>query len=264
VGVRSTQHPVPLIEPVILRTRSIALANLGGVLFFMAFAALLLGAVLFQTSVWHASVLRAGLQFAPGPLMAAVVAVPGGLLGARVGQRYVGAAGALLFALGGLWFRAHMAVHPHYATALLPTQLVGGAGVGLVLPALSAAATGPLPPSRFATGTGVLGMARQLGSALGVALFVAILGQPTAATAVHDFRNVWTFLVLAALGAGVALISMGRVRVSEAAAFSPGTTLAEASDVGGSRIRPARDASPPRITPEERAHAPVASPGGPR
>jgi MFS family permease len=197
---------------VIVRTRAIALANLGALVFFVAFGAFLLGSVLFQTSVWHDSVLRAGLQIAPGPLAAAIFAIPGGVLGQRVGQRFVGAAGALMFAAGGLWFRTHMGASPDYATALLPSQLIGGAGVGLVLPTLSAAATGPLPPTRFATGTAVLGMSRQLGTALGVAILVAAIGQPT----LGAFRNGWTFIIAAALAAGVILLSVGPVRIGSA------------------------------------------------
>ena len=235
VAVRCARHPVPLIEPVIVRTRSIALANLGGILFFMAFATMLLGGVLFQTSVWHVSVLRAGLQIAPGPLMAATFAFPGGVLGQRFGQRYVGALGALLFAAGGLWFRSHMALHPHYADALLPSQLLGGAGVGLVLPTLSAAATGPLPANRFATGTAVLGMARQLGSALGVAIFVAILGHPSPAAALGAFRSCWTFLVLSAAAAGVVLLAVGPVRLGTATE-SPATVGVEALDAAARPI----------------------------
>ncbi|MHB8694135.1 MAG: MFS transporter [Solirubrobacteraceae bacterium] len=213
VGVRSARHPLPLIEPVIVRTRAIALANLAGILFFMAFATMLLGGVLYQTQVWHVSVLRAGLQIAPGPMMAAIFAFPGGILGQRFGQRYIGGLGALLFALGGVWFRSHLTLTPDYAGALLPSQLLTGAGVGLVLPSLSSAATAPLPPSRFATGTAVLGMSRQLGSALGVAIFIAILGHPTAAGALHAFRGGWTFLIATSLAAGVALLSVGGVSV---------------------------------------------------
>jgi EmrB/QacA subfamily drug resistance transporter len=220
VAVRSARHPAPLIEPVIVRTRAIALANLAGILFFMAFAVMLLGGVLYQTQVWHVSVLRAGLQIAPGPMMAALLAVPGGLLGHRFGQRYVGAAGALLFALGGFWFRSHLTLTPDYATALLPAQIMTGAGVGLVLPSLSGAATAPLPPERFSTGTGVVGMSRQLGSALGVAIFIAILGHPTARTALHTFHNGWTFLIGSALAAGVVFAAVGPVRLGAAAETS--------------------------------------------
>jgi EmrB/QacA subfamily drug resistance transporter len=213
LAVRCARHPVPLVEPVIVRTRAIALANLASILFFMGFAALLLGLVLFQTEVWDVSVLTAGLQLAPAPLTSAIFAVPGAVLGQRFGQRYVGAAGAALTALSGLWLRTHLELEPHYASDMLPAGLIGGAGVGLVLPTLAAAATGPLPPSRFATGTAVLGMTRQVGSALGVALFVAILGQPTAATVIDDFRDVWTFLIACGLACGVALLSIGPVRI---------------------------------------------------
>jgi len=216
VAVRCTRHPAPLIEPVIARTRAITLGNLGGLLFFCAFGALLLASVLFQTSVWHDSVLRAGLQITPGPAMAALFAFPGGVLGQRFGQRYVGAVGALLFALAGLWFRTHMTASPDYATELLPAQLIGGTGVGLVLPTLSAAATGPLPPARFATGTAVLGMSRQLGSALGVAVLVAIVGTPAPSAALGAFRNGWTFIVASALTAGVVLLSVGPVEIGAA------------------------------------------------
>jgi EmrB/QacA subfamily drug resistance transporter len=216
VAARSARHPAPLIEPVIIRTRAIALANLGALLFFSAFGALLLGSVLFLTSVWHESVMRAALQITPGPAMAALFAYPGGVLGQRYGQRFVGAAGALLFASAGLWFRTHMGAAPNYATELLPTQLLAGMGVGLVLPTLSAAATGPLPPSRFATGTAVLGMSRQLGSALGVAILVAIIGNPSPASIVDGFRAGWTFIIAAALAAGIALLAVGPVRIGSA------------------------------------------------
>ena len=161
--------------------------------------------------------LRAGLQITPGPAMAAIFALPGGVLGQRYGQRYVGAAGALLFAVGMLWFRTHMGATPHYASELLPAQLLGGTGVGLVLPTLSAAATGPLPAARFSTGTAVLGMSRQLGSALGVAILVAIIGTPSPADLINGFEGGWTFMVGAALAAAVALLSVGPVRIGSAA-----------------------------------------------
>jgi EmrB/QacA subfamily drug resistance transporter len=213
VALRSTRHPLPLVEPAIVRTRAVALANLASVLFFMAFATLLLGLVVFQTEVWHLSVLTAGLQLAVGPLTSAIFAVPGALLGQRFGQRWVGAAGAILFALGGLWFRQRATLTPDFAGAMLPAGLLGGAGIGLVLPTLSAAATGPLPPSRFATGTAILGMTRQVGSALGVALFVAILGHPSATSVLGDFRDAWTFMITCLVAAGAVLLSIGPVAV---------------------------------------------------
>ena len=221
VGVRVATHPAPLIEPVIVRTRAISVGNLGGLIFFAGFGAMVLGSVLFQTTVWHVSVLRAGLQVAPGPAMAATCAVPGGLLGHRLGQRWVGMAGALLFSAGAVVFRLRMGAAPHYASELLPSQLLTGAGVGLVIPTVSAAATAPLPPARFATGSGVLGMSRQIGSALGVAVFVAIVGSPAPGQAIAAFRSGWSFIAGAGLLAAAVLLWIGPVRPGAAIVPAP-------------------------------------------
>jgi EmrB/QacA subfamily drug resistance transporter len=228
VTLRCFRHPAPLIEPAVVRHRSIAFANLGALLFFTAFGALLLGSVLFLTTVWHHSVLRAGLEIAPGPSMAAIFAFPGGVLGQRFGQRYIGALGALLFACGGIWFRTHMGAAPNYASEMLPAQLLGGTGVGLVLPTLSAAATGPLPPARFATGTAILGMSRQLGSALGVAILVAIVGHPAAGQLLAAFRDGWLFIPFTALVAGAVLLSVGPVRIGAPATEAAAERATEA------------------------------------
>src|SRR4051794_31122635 len=68
--LRSRRHPAAVVEPELLRNRSFAFANAGALFFFMAFGAMLLASVLFLTQVWHESVIRAGLQIAPGPAMA--------------------------------------------------------------------------------------------------------------------------------------------------------------------------------------------------
>ena len=233
VVYRCARHPLPLVEPVIVRTRAIAFANLAAVLFFIAVATWIIGMVLFQTQVWRVSVLTAGLQIAPGPLTTAIFAVPGALLGQRIGQRYVGAAGVVLAILSTIWFREQATLEPDFLGVMLPAALLSGAGIGLVIPALSAAATGPLPPSRFATGTAVLGMTRQVGSALGVALFVAILGGSSVATAaavaIHDYRDVWTFLIACLIGSGAALLAMGPVRFGTIGSSSPAAAT-EATD----------------------------------
>src|SRR3954465_6281558 len=226
---RSTTHPAPIVEPELLEVRSFAFANAGALLFFMAFGAMLLSSVLFLTGVWHESVLRAGLQIAPGPAMAALFAVPAGLVAARVGERVTGAAGALLFALGGAWWIAHIGPTPEYATDFLPGMMVGGAGVGLVIPSLTSAATSSLPPDRFATGSAVLSMSRQIGVALGVAVLVSIVGTPAPGDAVASFQDGYTFITAIALVAAVAMAAMGRVGPQPAAAPAPSHATTKAA-----------------------------------
>jgi MFS family permease len=209
--LRSTRHSAPIVEPSLLKVRSFALANLGALLFFMAFGAMLLSSVLFLTGVWHESVLRAGLQIAPGPAMAALFAVPAGLLAARVGERVTGALGALLFALGGAWWVSRIGPTPHYAADFLPGMMVGGAGVGLVIPSLTSAATSSLPPERFATGSAVLSMSRQIGVALGVAVLVSIVGHPAPGGAVDSFQDGYAFITAIAVVSALAMAAIGRV-----------------------------------------------------
>jgi EmrB/QacA subfamily drug resistance transporter len=208
--VRSRTHPNPIIEPAVIRHRAVALADLSSLVFFSGFGAMVLGGVLFLTGVWHESILRAGFMIAPGPLLAGLFAFPGGLLGARYSHRAVGTAGAVLFSLSGLWWIGHVGQTPDWLGAYLPGSLLGGMGVGLMLPSLGGAATSPLPPERFATGTALYAMCRQIGLALGVACLVAIIGTATGASAVSAFHHAWMFMVACSLTAGAILQGISR------------------------------------------------------
>jgi EmrB/QacA subfamily drug resistance transporter len=202
---RSRTHPYPIIEPAVIRHRAVALADVSSILFFSGFGALVLGGVLFLTGVWHESVLRAGFMIAPGPLLAALTAFPGGLLSARLSHRFVGSVGAVIFAAGGVYWVTRVGLTPHYLTDYLPGSLLGGAGVGLMLPSLGGAATAPLPPERAATGTALYAMGRQIGIALGVASLVAIIGTTTGLSAVAAFHHAWIFMAICSLAAGALL-----------------------------------------------------------
>ena len=196
--LRSFRHPNPIIEPAVIRHRAVALADLSSLAFFGGFGALVLGGVLLLTGLWHESVLSAGFMIAPGPLLAGLTAFPGGLLGRPLrtpGRRHRRRA-----ALRGqrVWWITHIGVTPDWAGAYLPGSLLSGIGVGLMLPSLGGAATAPLPPERFATGSALYVMSRQIGIALGVAGLVAILGVSTGEGAVHAFHHAWIFMIACA------------------------------------------------------------------
>jgi hypothetical protein len=78
-----------------------------------------------------------------------------------------------------------------------------------MLPSLGGAATAPLPPQRFATGSALYAMSRQIGVALGVACLVAILGSASGASAITAFHHAWLFMVGCALVAGAILQGIG-------------------------------------------------------
>lgn len=214
--VRSFRHPYPILEPAVIRHRAVALADVSSLIFFGGFGALVLGGVLFLTGVWHESVLRAGFLIAPGPLLAGLTAFPGGLLGARFGHRVVGTVGGVLFAAGGAWWIARVGAAPDWLGAYLPGSVVSGIGVGLMLPSLGGAATAPLPPQRFATGSALYAMTRQIGVALGVACLVAILGSASGASAVNAFHHAWLFMLGCGLLSAAVLQGIG-ARTTETA-----------------------------------------------
>jgi EmrB/QacA subfamily drug resistance transporter len=221
----------PVVDPSLLRVRSYAMANIAILLFSAAFAASLLANVLFLTDVWGWSVLHAGVALTPGPLLAAVSAVVGGRLAVRHGQRRLAAIGCTLFAAGSAWAAWRMESHVVYASVVLPAWIFGGIGVGLTLSNLSSAAASSLPPARFATGSAVFTMSRQVGSVLGVAILVALLGDVTAggdpAVALHVFREAWWFIAGSAAAGAVAAVSIGRIALP-AAAPTPATAAAPA------------------------------------
>ncbi|MDX6647508.1 MAG: hypothetical protein QOK40_3235 [Miltoncostaeaceae bacterium] len=222
-AVRSARHPAPVVEPALLRSRTTRAANLSVLLFSMAFFGLLLASVLFLTEVWGYSVLEAGLAFAPGPLMVALLSWPAGTLAGRIGARPLALSGVVLFAAGCAWWIWRVGESAHYAADMLPGILLGGIGVSLTFPILAGAAVSALPAERSATGSALFNMARQIGGVIGVAVLVAILGE--GAPGLDQFRAGWAFMAAAALAAGAAALLIPRP-----AAISPGVAPALAAD----------------------------------
>ncbi|WP_306362931.1 MFS transporter [Nocardia sp. CC227C] len=201
----SRAHRSPVVDPALLRLPNFALMIGNALLFNIAFAGMLLSAVLWAQQVWGWSALRTGLAIAPGPLVVPIVAVLAGRLIAKLGVGSVIAAGGIVFAAGILWWAAAITLTPDYVGGLLGGMLVTGLGVGLTMPTSFAAGTAALPPQRFATGSAVLSMARQFGLAIGVAVFVAVLGSPAGPDATLEaYRHGWYVIAGAAVLAGLA------------------------------------------------------------
>ncbi len=198
VVVRSARHDAPVVDLKLLESRSFNGAILASVAYYAGFGAFLLNMVEFLTGVWHFSAIDAGLAIAPGPLMVLPFArVVAPRLAAKLGGAgRVAVVGCFVnVAAQSLWL-TQIQVHAAYATHLLPAQLLGGAGVGLTIPSLLGAGTASIPPARFGAGSGVLNMARQIGTVLGVAGLIAILTGLNVADPVVAFRH-GTELVIA-------------------------------------------------------------------
>jgi EmrB/QacA subfamily drug resistance transporter len=202
--LRCARHREPVLDLQLFRARSFSVANAAALVYSMGFFAMLLGNILFLTSVWHYSILKAGLAVTPGPIVVALVAGPAGKLATRIGFRPVIFTGSVLFATGLAWYATMIGTTPEYLTRWLPGTLIVGLGIGLTFPVLSAAAVSSLPATRFAVGSAVNQTARQVGGAVGVAVLVAILANPASPqAALPHFRHLWIFSCAMAAAAGV-------------------------------------------------------------
>jgi EmrB/QacA subfamily drug resistance transporter len=225
VVLRALRHPAPVIDLALFRVRSFAVANVASVLFSTAFSAMLLAGVLFLTTVWHYSILEAGLAVSPGPLFAAAFAPPAGRLADRFGHRAVLVPGALVFALGIALYLTRVTAVPDYVGTWLVAACVTGAGVGLTLPTLGSSAAASLPAARFAAGSAVSNTSRQVGTVLGISLLVVVLGEVTGRTALAAFQRGWAMMLALSAATALVCLVMGRTRGRQAAEPATGQVV---------------------------------------
>lgn len=166
----------PLVDLSLFQHRTYRYVNLATLAFGTAFSMMFLTFFFYMMNVWHFSLPQAGLAVTPGPLLVMPTAIVTGRLATRLGHRRFLVGGALLYACSSLWFLLVPGTEPHYLSHWLPGLVMSGIAVGLVLPSLSAAAVSRLPVAHYAVGSAVNQATRQIGSVLGVALTVALLG----------------------------------------------------------------------------------------
>jgi EmrB/QacA subfamily drug resistance transporter len=222
---RSRRVTAPLLDLGLFRVNGFRWANLGMAAFSVGFTMMFFSNIQLLTGVWHFSVARAGAAISPGPAIVAVIAPFAGRLAGRYGQRQLLLPGGLVYGAGSLWLLTHVGLHPDYLHDFLPGTILTGLGVALCLPQLSSAAVQGLPADRFAAGSAVGQAIRQLGSTLGVALVIALIGQPSPDAVIGRFHRVWFVVITAGALVTVASLPLRRpARVLD----GPAPTLAAA------------------------------------
>ena len=211
----------PAIDLTLFETPTYRYVNLATLSFGIAFAMMFMGFFIYMTNVWHFALPRAGLAVTPGPLMVVPTAIIAGRIAGRIGHRPLLVVGSLIYACGGLWFYAMPGAEPDYLHHWLPGLFLTGMGVGMVLPSLSGAAVAKLTPNRFGVGSAVNQAVRQVGSVLGVAITVVIVGK--ANPGISDFHTLYAIhIALSLLTALLCLkVDTRPARAAPAAAASP-------------------------------------------
>jgi EmrB/QacA subfamily drug resistance transporter len=178
--------PAPLVDLALFRHRTYRFANAATLSFGTAFSMMFLTFFFYMMNVWHFSLPEAGLAVTPGPLLVIPTAIVTGRLATRLGHRPFLVGGSLLYACSSVWFLLVPGTKVHYLSHWLPGLVMSGIAVGLVLPSLSAAAVSRLPVEHYAVGSAVNQATRQIGSVLGVAITVALVGHATLQRADFD------------------------------------------------------------------------------
>ena len=191
----------PLVDLSLFQHRTYAFVNLAMLSFGIAFSMMFFSFFFYMTQIWHYSLTQAGLAITPGPLLVMPVAIVTGRFAARLGHRPFLVGGSILYAASGLWFLLVPGIEPAYLSQWLPGLLLSGIAVGLVLPSLSAAAVNKLPPQQYAVGSAINQATRQIGSVLGVAITVLLIGHADLQRA--DFTSLYTLYVALAVLTGL-------------------------------------------------------------
>jgi DHA2 family methylenomycin A resistance protein-like MFS transporter len=166
----------PLLPPAVFASPAFRVANLSALIMNLTSNGLLFVLTRYLQSVQGRSALEAGLMMlamsVPVPLMPPVAA----RVTARRGPVPVLLAGAVLAGAGQLSLLAVGASSPY--PVLLPALVLVGAGIGIFVTPAVAMAVRAVPPDRSGLASGINNTARQIGTALGVAVFGAVAGSP--------------------------------------------------------------------------------------
>jgi EmrB/QacA subfamily drug resistance transporter len=202
------RHPNPLVPLSLFKIKGLGQADVTQILAMAGFYTMFFLVTLYMQEVLHYSAIRTGLSYLPltvGLGIGASVttnAIP------KIGTRPLIAAGALLGA-GGVFWLSRVPVHGTYLSDLLPGLVIMGAGMGCVLVGVQNAANGGVPADKSGLAASLITASFQLGSALGLAIFVSLSTSRThdlLATHTQPPEALTAGFQRGLLGAGIALV----------------------------------------------------------
>jgi DHA2 family methylenomycin A resistance protein-like MFS transporter len=211
-----SRHPMMPLD--LFRGPGFSAATFVGFVANFAFYGLVFVLSLFFQTIQGKSTLETGLAFVPMTAILMLINVGAGRLNNRFGARPVMVAGLVLASAG------YLAMLPIQAdssmAALIPAFMASGIGIALTIPSLMTVALAVTDPGRVGIAGGVLNSARQVGGAIGVALFGSIIGSAGPAGFVHGMHLSATVAGAALLaGAAATLAFVPSARAADAAAL---------------------------------------------
>jgi EmrB/QacA subfamily drug resistance transporter len=204
----------PLMPLGMFRVRSLAVANVVGVLWAAAMFAWFFVSALYMQTVLGYDAMQVGLAFLPANLIMAAFSLG---LSAKLVMRFgtrLPLAGGLALAAAGLGLFAAAPAGGGFVAHVLPGMLLLGIGCGMALNPVLLVAMSEVTPSESGLASGIVNTAFMMGGSLGL----AVLASLSAARGHHA-----AFLVGAIFAATAAVIGGGLLRARPAAAPAAGT-----------------------------------------
>jgi DHA2 family methylenomycin A resistance protein-like MFS transporter len=173
-GQRRAAHPTVPLE--LFARRNVTVSVGVGFAFVVGYYGLPFVMSLYLQQVRELSAFQTGLVFLPMMLIGAVLTPVSARIVERFGARHVVAAGLVVMAAGLAVLAATTSTAAPLTIAVLMVP-VGFAGP-MVMPPVTAVLLNSVPDSRVGTASGMFNTSRQLGGALAIAVFGALLAQP--------------------------------------------------------------------------------------
>jgi len=167
--VWETRVSQPLMPLSIFRIRTLAGANIVGVLLGASIFADFFLLTLYVQNVLHYSALKTGITFLATAGTTVIVAALSQWLTTQIGPRIVMAVGLALNTAGLIWY-AQIPVHGTYTHDLLGGYLLFGFGLALAFIPVSIAALAGVGAREAGLASGLLNTSQQVGGAIGVAI----------------------------------------------------------------------------------------------
>ena len=206
------RHPEPLMRFGILRTKTVAGANVAGFIMGTAMFSMFLMLTLYMQQVLGYSAMKTGIAYLAVAGTAIVWSAVAAQLVTRIGVKPVLTVGMTMLT-GGLVYFTQVSVGGSYLGDLLPGFLLIGVGIGFSFVPISIAALAGVRPAEAGLASGLINTSQQVGGALGIAALSTIATSQTS-DAVASGAAVPDALVdgfTAAFLAGVIIAGLGIV-----------------------------------------------------
>src|SRR5262245_13453914 len=230
------RHPEPLMRFGILRTKTVAGANVAGFILGTAIFAMFLMLTLYMQQVLGYSAMKTGLAYLAVAGTAIIWSAVAAQLVTRVGVKPVLVTGMVALTAGLVYF-TQVSVGGSYLGDLLPGFLVIGVGIGFSFVPISIAALAGVQPAEAGLASGLINTSQQIGGALGIAALSTIAttrtddavaaGTAVPSALVDGFTAAFVAgAIVAAIGIVAALTLIRREELEAAPEVEPALELA--------------------------------------